>query len=110
MSTKTVGSTNVEEIVGVPKAVVDRQIGLFFELMRADIADPSVMERVPNRASLALIPDDDPELAEFAIRAGVNGVRRGKNVYFLHVTHDADGKISIKWPEDTLPPLDQDDE
>src|SRR5215217_99930 len=70
MSTDTVSVMTVEDIEGVPKAVVDRHIELFFELMRADIADSSVMNGVPNRASLALIPDDDPELAVYALQAG----------------------------------------
>ena len=109
MSTKTVTAMDVEEIVGVPKAVVERHIGLFFELIRADIADPSVMDGVPNKASLALIPDDDLEVAEFSLRAGVNGVKRGRNVYFLNVTHDAAGKIAIKWPAEN-PMSDEEDD
>ncbi len=110
MSAKTSTPSIIEEVNGVPKAVVDRSIELAFAFLRADIADPSFMEGIPSRASLALIPDDDPELAAYAVQAGVTGVKHGKNVYFLHVTHDADGKIAIKWPEDTLPLLDQDDE
>jgi hypothetical protein len=108
MSVKTSVPTVIEEVSGVPKAVVDRSIELAFALVRADIADPSVLDGVPNGASLALIPDDDPELAAYAIEAGVTGVKHGKNVYFLHLTHDADGALAIKWPEDTLPPLDGD--
>jgi len=108
MSTDTVSVMTVEDIEGVPKAVVDRHIELFFELMRADIADSSVMNGVPNRASLALIPDD-PELAVYALLAGLAGFKRGRNIYFLHVTHDAEGKIAIKWPEEN-PMSDEDDE
>ena len=109
MSTDTVSVMTVEDIEGVPKAVVDRHIELFFELMRADIADSSVMNVMPNRASLALIPDDDPELAVYALQAGLAGFKRGRNIYFLHVTHDAEGKIAIKWPEEN-PMSDEDDE
>lgn len=110
MGAETDSPADAEEIDDVTKAIVERHIELFFALMRADIANTSVMDGVPNRASLALLPDDDPEVAEYALQAGVAGVKRGKNVYFLHITHDADGTLAIKWPEDTLPPLSRDEE
>jgi hypothetical protein len=110
MSTKHVSSLQIEKVDGVSEAVIDRQIDLFIALMHADIADPTMLYGVPNRASLALIPDDDPEVADYALQAGWAGVKRGRNIYFLHVTHDANGEITIKWPEDTLPPLDRGDQ
>ncbi|MBA2278268.1 MAG: hypothetical protein H0W06_10950 [Chloroflexia bacterium] len=110
MSTKHVSSLPIEKVEGVSEAVIDRQIDLFIALMHADIADPTMLDGVPNRASLALIPDDDPEVADYALQAGWAGVKRGKNVYFLHLTRDADGAITIKWPADMLPPLDRDNQ
>ena len=111
MSTKTSTPLVDDEVDAIPRALVDRSIELAFAFVRTEVANPELNEqRVPNRASLALISDDDPELAELAIQSGMRAVKRGKNMYFLHVTHDADGTLVVKWPEDTLPPLEPDNQ
>jgi len=109
MSTKT--SPLVEDEIDAPtQALVDRSIELAFAFIRADFRNPDALERhLPNHASLALIPDDDPELAEHAIQSGVRAVKRGKNMYFLHVTHDEDGALVVKWPKEN-PMSDEEDE
>lgn len=112
MSTKTFPSTKlnmVAELDDVPREVLDRSIELAFAFIRADVADPEHFE-IPRGAALALIPDDDPELAELATRAGLAGVKRGQNVYFLHLTHDKHGALAIKWPEERPSPQEPDDQ
>lgn len=112
MSTKTVPATQLNMIAkldDVPDEVHERSIELAFAFIRADIAQPEHFE-IPRGAALALLPDDDPELAEYATRAGLAGVQRGQNVYFLHLTHNEHRALAIKWPEDTRPPLDDEAE
>lgn len=110
MSAKTSTPLVEDEIDAIPEGVVERSIELAFAFVRAEMANPDLNEqRIPNRASLALIPDDDPELAELAIQSGLRAVQRGRNMYFLHVTHDDDGALVVKWPEEN-PMSDEDDE
>lgn len=88
----------IDEPLDVPRPVMDRAFELIFAFTRAEVADPSIMEGMPTGVSLTLIPDDDPELAAYAIKGGVTSVQRGKNVYFLHVAHNPDGTLAIKRP------------
>lgn len=73
-----------------------RALSLAFELARADVGDPSLMEGLPSETNLTLIPDDDPELAAHAIDAGLTAVRRGENIYFCHVHREAGGTLHIR--------------
>ena len=99
--------TITDEIEGVPNPVVDRLFDLLTAFTEAAVADDTFVDGVPHSARLAMIPDDDPELANYAIEAGLASVKRGQNVFFLHLTHDAEGNIAIKWPEETLPPREE---
>lgn len=62
-----------------------RAVGVTFDFVRAAAADPSVADDVPDGATLALIPDDDPTLASMEIEQGMAAIHRGENVYFRHV-------------------------
>lgn len=88
-----------DDLASMPRAVVDRAFDLLRAFLQADLVDPSISEQVPNRTSLVLIPDDDPELAAYAIKTGVAAVEQGRSMYFLHLTHSADGTVSIKRSE-----------
>lgn len=77
----------------------ERSIALAFAFTRASIADPSITDRIPSRTALALIPDDDPELAGREIEAGLAAVRKGRNVYFCHVRYAPDGALIVQQPE-----------
>ena len=91
-------SAKTEAMAGAPtdKDAMAQSIERAFRFARAEFADPSILECIPNGASLALIPDDDPAAAARAIRAGIMSVERGKNVYFLHVHQHEDGALTVK--------------
>lgn len=78
------------------ETVDQRAISLVFDFIRGDIADPEAFAVVPNGATVTPIPDDDPELAASMIEGGLIALRRGTNVYFVHVTHNPDGTLTIK--------------
>ena len=61
-----------------------RNIDLAFTLLRAQIADPALLEQIPDGATLMLIPDDDPELAEHNFALARQLFASGRNVYLYH--------------------------
>lgn len=63
----------------------DRVFDLLDEFTQAIFADPSLLNDVPNGATLVLLPDDDPGFVERSIARGVEAIRQGRNVYFRHV-------------------------
>ncbi|MDP9365017.1 MAG: hypothetical protein M3Q10_12460 [Chloroflexota bacterium] len=62
-----------------------RAIGATFDFIRDAAADPSILDDVPNGATLILVPDDDPALAAAEIEQGVAAVHQGRDAYFRHV-------------------------
>ncbi len=65
---------------------VDQQmIRNTFGLVRGAAANPAVARDIPQGATIILIPDDDPELAEAEIKAGMVALGRGQDVYFRHI-------------------------
>lgn len=63
----------------------DRVFDLLDEFTQSAIADPLLLDGIPNGATLVLLPDDDPEFVERSIQRGVDAIRQGRNVYFRHV-------------------------
>jgi Family of unknown function (DUF5647) len=51
----------------------------------AILADPTLLDEIPEGCDLELLPDDDPELSALNIELGLAALRRGFNVYFRHV-------------------------
>ncbi len=64
---------------------VDRTLVLLGEFLQTQLEDPALLEEVPNGATVALIPDDDPELAEHNLNLALESFAAGKNVYLRHV-------------------------
>jgi hypothetical protein len=63
-----------------------QEVDLWVEFTHAIVDDPSILEDVPEGATVVLIPDDDPELAEGNYQRAINAARRGSDVYIRHVT------------------------
>jgi hypothetical protein len=64
---------------------VQRNISLSFDFAKAIVDDPTILEEIPDGATLVLLPDDDPELSRENLRLGVEAAERGENVYIRHV-------------------------
>ncbi len=77
--------------------VASKNINLQFGFIRAIIADPSILDDIPNGVTLKLLPAEDPDLVEANIAIGLNAVRKGKDVYFRHV------RVADFPPEPELP-------
>lgn len=52
---------------------------------QAVLADPAVRDRIPDGATVVLLPGDDPTLARFNLDLGVRKVLAGEDIYFHHV-------------------------
>ena len=64
--------------------LTERDITLGFDFVKAIIDDPSIADDIPQGATLVLLPDDDAELAESSLQAGIEAARAGKDVYIRH--------------------------
>ncbi len=65
--------------------IAERVLTLTGEFMRFIAANPTVAPTVPDGATVILLPDNDPDVAAYNMRLGMNAVAAGENVYFLHV-------------------------
>lgn len=83
-------------------SVEERSVALAVAFSEAAIADPSIFDGIPMGVGLALIPDDDPELAAREIKAGLGGVHSGHNVYFCHVRYAPEGNLTVQRPRPSL--------
>jgi hypothetical protein len=64
---------------------VDKNIAMAFDWLQSVIDDPSVLDQVPNHASIIFLPQDDPEQFEANLAMAMDAARRGKNVYLKQV-------------------------
>ncbi len=62
-----------------------RNAELAFDLLQAQLANPELLNEIPNGATVVLIPEDDPELAEYNFGVARTLVARGKNVFLKRV-------------------------
>ena len=62
-----------------------RNAELAFDLVQAQLANPELLHEIPNGATVVLIPEDDPELAEYNFGVARTLVARGKNVFLKRV-------------------------
>ncbi len=62
-------------------AQVARDMEWTLEFLQSILADPSILDEIPDEASLFLLPDDDPELAEANRRSAERARQRGRPVY-----------------------------
>ena len=61
---------------------VNRNIELARRFTLALFEDPAKLDELPDGATLVLLPDDDPDLAESNLQGGIRMVRAGMDVVF----------------------------
>ena len=64
---------------------IERNLDLAEQLLLAQLADPALLEEIPDGATVVLVPDDDPALAEHNLAVAREVFARGKNVYLKYV-------------------------
>ena len=65
---------------------VDRNLELAGLIAGALLDDPTLLERMPQGATLVPIPDDDPALRQHNLNAALDAFASGRDVYLVHVT------------------------
>lgn len=60
-------STDATTIDEVTKATTDCNITLTFNLLREALADPTILDEIPDGVNLVLLLEDDPVFNEFNI-------------------------------------------
>lgn len=58
-----------------------RTIDLAFDFLRDALDDPAVLDRIPDGATVVMLPDDDPGLAAANLRLAERAAAEGKTVY-----------------------------
>jgi hypothetical protein len=56
-----------------------------FDLIREALDDPSVLDDIPDGATVIFLPDDDQEQLEANLEIAIQAARAGENVYLRHV-------------------------
>ena len=108
--------------VSVASPIRDRNIRLTFDLARAVLADPAILDDIPNGVTLVLLPHDaETEFVEENIALGLAALREGRDVYFRHLAPSEwsappDPSATGSWDDYVVkreyfdPPLDDDAE
>ena len=73
--------------------ISDDIIGQTFDWARAVVADPTILDEIPNGCTLVLLPEGaDQEFVETNLAIALRAARRGRNVYIRHL---APGEWSV---------------
>jgi len=78
-------STTATKRTGAIDPPTSRSLDLTRRFGLSALANPSILDGVPDGATLVLVPNDDPERAEEEIATGMIALRRDKDVYFRRV-------------------------
>lgn len=70
-------------------ARVSKSLSLTSEWMQAIFADPTLLDDVPDGATVYLIPDDDPEFAEM-VQRNVERARSNGQLMYVHHMHQSE--------------------
>ncbi len=65
--------------------VIDRNIKLSFDFARQILADPAILDDIPDGVTLVLLLKDDPAFNEINIDLGLKALRRGEDAYFRYM-------------------------
>ncbi|HEV2108671.1 MAG TPA: hypothetical protein VGR16_10450 [Thermomicrobiales bacterium] len=82
--TSNLAATPIVDDISID-AFVAKQLDLLRRFTLAAAADEDLLDSIPNGVTLVLLPDDDPAFVEREVSTGLDAIRRGEDVYFLHV-------------------------
>jgi hypothetical protein len=68
-----------------PKNVVGRNITLLGDLMRYLLAEPQILNSLPDNFELVILPDDDPEMRQYNLELLDTYGSEGKPVVFVRI-------------------------
>jgi hypothetical protein len=68
-----------------PKNVVERNIALLGDLMRYLLAEPQILNSLPDNFELVILPEDDPEMRQYNLELLDAYGSEGKPVVFVRM-------------------------
>lgn len=68
-----------------PRRVVERNIALLDSLMRYILAEPQVLDSLPEKFELVILPEDDPEMCLYNLKLLNRFGSEGKSVVFVRM-------------------------
>lgn len=71
----------IEDDHGAQDARIARNMEWMHEFLQSILADPDILDEIPEGAGVFLLPDDDPELAEANLKGAERSRQRGYPVY-----------------------------
>ena len=72
----------------IPRDVAEqttKNLALLGRFLREALEEPAILDRIPDGATVVLMPPDDPELAQRNLALMARQMEAGKNVVLQHV-------------------------
>lgn len=85
---------------------VERNMTLAFELARAIVDDPTLLEQIPDDATVVLVPEDDSELAQFNKAMGQQAAISGETVHLHRIPASEETNV-LPFRKHLTPPYDE---
>lgn len=67
--------------------ITANNVGVAFDFARSIVDDPTILDEIPDGATLVLIPDNDPEAMNKNLEFARAALERGEDVYLRHTRH-----------------------
>jgi hypothetical protein len=92
--------TRIVPEIKKPTNVVERNIALLDSLMRYLLAEPRLLDSLPDQFELVILPDDDPEMRLYNLQLLDSYDRAGKPVVFARIK--SSGKADLRKAQPSL--------
>lgn len=86
-----------------PKKIVERNIALLDSLMRYLLAEPQILNSLPDQFELVILPDDDPEMRLYNLQLLDSYGSAGKPVVFARIKSSSQADLRKAQPSLYVP-------
>ena len=86
-----------------PKKAFERNAKLLFNLMRYILANPGLLEQLPDQFELVILPNDDPELLQYNLALLNSHDSAGKPVVFVRIPSSQSTDFQVSRPRVYVP-------
>ena len=93
----------VTTLTKTPKNVVERNIALLGDLMHYLLAEPRVLNSLPDNFELVILPEDDPEMRLYNLELLDTYGSEGKPVVFVRLKAGREAKATSTRPSLYVP-------
>lgn len=86
-----------------PKRALERNAKLLFKLTRYILANPELLEQLPDQFELVILPNDDPELLQYNLSLLNSHDSAGKPVVFVRLPSSQSADFQVSRPRVYVP-------